>query len=260
LNTKDFITKEIKINKSNYIKFSAPDSNVIIKEIVITYNSKASPKEEKLTYDGYRLKLNYTEFDNLVDGETREIPTKVNFNGSNYTVLETKKFTYYSREYLINHYANSMADELAITDPLEVASYYMLFHDFPLNYGYQFDLIDMDLYFKEKNLRRVQKFSRTDGYAKAIPYKKNQDLTYLELDFAESDSYSYNAQRGTGRIVVWENGFDGSGYDNEPVCLYTDDHYASFAEFTNCYSWNTSFDAEMNYTGYKHSVVKTYTL
>lgn len=257
--TNGFETYSIKFNPSNFIRFSSSE-DVVIEKIVIYYDSKEKPSYDKVSYDGFRIKLNYNEFDNLKDGLVRTIPTKISFDGSNYNVLETKDFKYYSRNYLSDNFnINNKADKLALTDPLDVASYYMLFHDFPLNYGYTSDLLDLDDYFSESLLRKVQSFSRTDGYATSVPYKKDCNVEYLELDFAKNEKYT-TSQRGTGRIVVFINGFEGKTYSDEPVCLYTDDHYATFSEFTNAYSFNKAFDAEMNYTGNKHTLVNLYNL
>lgn len=54
-------------------------------------------------------------------------------------------------------------------------------------------------------------------------------LSFLLLRIDVNGAYSLN-NRQVGRVVVWEYGFSCYG-NNNPVCIYTDDHYATFQEY-----------------------------
>ena len=74
------------------------------------------------------------------------------------------------------------------------------------------------------------------------------------------ESYSSNS-RGVGRVVGWQYGFDdakgATNYDDAPVCVYTDDHYATFLEYLNAGSFGVRFNAEMLRTPYVWGVSQT---
>ena len=46
-------------------------------------------------------------------------------------------------------------------------------------------------------------------------------------------------------VVVLFNGFNADGYDESPVAVYTDDHYATFQEYFNYGSFGERFDVKM---------------
>ena len=111
--------------------------------------------------------------------------------------------------------------------------------------------------FKE-NTRCVSNYSRTDGYARSVPYQtgSNGKPLYYECDIALSSSYS-SSNRGTGRLVVWVYGFNETNYDDSIVAVYTDDHYASFSEYLNNGTWGDYFNAEFNRVPYDYKAAKT---
>lgn len=122
------------------------------------------------------------------------------------------------------------------------------------NYASAFSLFGNDA-------RCVSTYERTDGYATAIPYQigGSGKPLYHELDVALETSYSSN-NRGVGRVVCWQYGFDASGYDSNPVAVYTDDHYATFQEYLNTGVYGTRFNAEMLLTPYIWGVNATVNL
>lgn len=247
-----YVLKTLIIDPSDFIKISTK-TEAYIKEFSFKYEALNSSQYTPLTYDSNRIKLKYDSFDNLKEGEEREIPVKIKQDGNNYEIIETKKFVYHSLSYLTSNYSSkNKADELALVDPLDVASYYMLFHAYPLNYAISQDKNKRKNYFSENLIRQIsQVYKRTDGYAKSVPYNK---ASYVELDFDAIGNYSLG-QRGIGRLVVWFDGF--KCYDNNPVITYTDDHYETFSEFNNYYSFNQTFDANGTYSGYKFSPSQT---
>lgn len=234
------------IDHSNYFSIEANDTgNVYIQSITLKYNpSKGNSQNNHSTYTAYRLAVPYTQFDDIAEGEKRSIPTSVTYTTTGeYIINETKEYTYHTAAYYLDDY--SKASEVALTDPLDIAAYYTLFHDFPLNYAYQSDMSDLKSYFGSST-RQLSQYNRTDGYAKSVPYYvplNRSTPQYYELDFDTNGTYA-NGQRGTGRLVIFEYGFKNSSYLGQPVILYTDDHYATFAEYMNDGTFGPKFDAE----------------
>ena len=68
---------------------------------------------------------------------------------------------------------------------------------------------------------------------------------YHELDISLEEKYA-NDNRGVGRLVYLQTGFDADNYGHgqDVVCLYTDDHYATFAEYDNLGGFLPRFAAE----------------
>ena len=71
-------------------------------------------------------------------------------------------------------------------------------------------------------------------------------------------SYWEDGERGVGRVVAWENGWDSEGYDDSPVCVYTDDHYATFQEYMNTGAFGRRFDAERSLVFVRWTPPKTH--
>ena len=171
-----------------------------------------------------------------------------------YEIIETKTYTYFTYEDVVKD--PSLVELAAYIEPIDVANYFIAFGTYPANYVYkkQFDTAKATF---GSYTRCVSDYSRTDGYARSVPCAfKNGKPHYYECDIALEKSYS-RSNRGVGRLVVWEYGFDAKGYDDAPVAVYTDDHYASFTEYLNNGSWGERFNAEMNVTAYIHGVLET---
>ena len=169
-----------------------------------------------------------------------------------------KTYTYYTLEYVQNN--PSVADDAAMVDPVDVANYYSIFGVAPANYalkGNNTAINAVKSAFGTSKARIVQYFSRTDGYATAIP-NVNAGSGYVELDLDIDGNYS-TSSRGVGRIVGWTYGINNSAYGNGSyiVCTFTDDHYATFQEFNNLGEFLPKFDAEQKITGKKWSAPNT---
>ena len=187
-----------------------------------------------------------------------DVPTDVSISGNSYTVKSTKRYTYYTFNYVKEHKDELNLEEIALTDPVDVANYFIAFHCAPVNYisynkaqlddsvgvkslGSQTDVQQM---FGNK-ARYVSKYSKTSGYAIGIPYYGSTP-TYLEFDFDGNGKYSLNS-RDVCRVVLWASGWEGTGYGaNIPVATYTDDHYVTFREYNNYGGWNLPFDTKEN--------------
>jgi len=257
------VTLELEENAS-YFKICSTTKDVTLNYVTVYYNDKTKvSNSEDLNY--YQNKINlddlYHEYDNLEDGLTRQIPSNIVINDNKtYSVTEYKEYTYHTLSYLETH--KEEANSLALTDPVDVSNYYMLFHTWPLNYFEKEDLSFGATYFTSEKLRRVSPYSRIDGYATSVPYKNepNKDTPiYYELDFDASGYYS-TTNRGTGRLVVWHYGFTSDSYDTNPVIVYTDDHYATFKEYLNYGVFGQNFNAEKHSTGYKFSASNILTM
>ena len=146
----------------------------------------------------------------------------------------------YSLEKKGNRYEKTLAKYLSKEKKClsyeDVCEYYMAFRDFPPNYSFSSSPERGDRF-----ARRVQRFDRTMHFSTDYPSKLgtfNNSISgaYYELDIDVSGSYndgkgSYT--RGPARVVIVEEGLSEEGYGSEPVCYFTLDHYADFAEYYN---------------------------
>lgn len=255
------------LDGANYYRLEAFESDLLIKTIKFDYAETKTPISNDFSYDGIRINPQSYNNSSLVSGVTkRSIPTKIEYDGSNYVVTETKEYTYYDREegleYITTHGKDDNYYKMVLTDPVDVANYYLLFEDFPINY---MDKSDANFYYYDfeffaPDIRCVSQYSRTNGYVTAIPLNMNNgSIVYYELDLKLDESYSPSS-RGVGRLVVFTNGFVGEGYDTSPVIVYTDDHYATFNEFNNYGSFIKRFNAERNPTPYDWCNITTINL
>lgn len=139
-----------------------------------------------------------------------------------------------------------------VTLPADVANYFIAFGTYPANYVAKNQYRTAYSIFGDQT-RCVSSYSRTDGYATAVPYQPDSygSPLYYECDIALDDTYS-SSSRGVGRLVVWFYGFSPDkgavSYNDSPVAVYTDDHYATFREYLNCGVFGPNFDAEMTKT------------
>lgn len=262
----EYTSIEIDLNDIEYFKICATNSTLYLREIQLaTTNDHRS--FNYLKYDGFRI--NPATYSNtLVSGVTkRSIPTKITPNNDTYSVASSKEYTYYDQyealSYLELHGKDEKYDEMVLTNPIDVANYYMLFNTWPVNYMYMDDAYvcyeDDNYSFMKDDIRCVSAYSRTNGYVNAVPLNLNNgNILYYELDL-KLDNYSPNS-RSVGRLVVFTNGFDSEGYSNSPVIVYTDDHYATFKEYNNAGEFLERFNAEINPVSYYWSNIKTLSL
>lgn len=238
-----FVTQTVNTTETNFFSVESGNSSVSVKKIVIRYTGNTVKQSASTVYDNYRINPVVYE-GNLVPGVTVTVPFNIAVTDDGYEVLSYKTYTYHTMDEVIQN--PSIAKTVSLTDPVDIAYYSIAFGTFPVNYVAREDYADAYEYFKD-DTRCFFEYSRTDGYMTAIPYNRNFGyLIYYELDISISTEIKYSASnRGTGRIVFVKNGLKNQGYDLSPVIFYTDDHYNSFAEFSNFGTWLNRFDAQM---------------
>ena len=242
------ITLSFNIPESKYFRIETNGANLIIKSI------KLGIAQGNVVDDGYgyytkqEYRINPIKFSGELQSGVSyvDVPTSisVNKNSSTYIVNETKRLTYYDYDYVTSN--NLEPSEVSIIDPLEVALYYAAFNKAPVNYNESGS--SNHSYFGDYARRISSEYSRTDGYVNALSGITPTD-GYIELDIGVNGNYSISrGGRGVGRIVVFYSGSSSSGYDNSPLLVYTDDHYATFREFLG-YDFSLPFDAQNQRTG-----------
>ena len=240
------ITLSFNIPESKYFRIETNGSNLIIKSI------KLGIAQGNVVDDGYGYytKQEYRINPIKLSGELQsgvsyvDVPTSVSVykNNSTYIVNETKRLTYYDYDYVTSN--NLEPSEVSIIDPLEVALYYVAFNKAPVNYNESGS--SNHAYFGDYARRISSEYYRTDGYVNALSGITPTD-GYIELDIGINGNYAIRS-RGVGRIVVFYSGSTSLGYDNSPLLVYTDDHYATFREFLG-YDFSLPFDAQNQRTG-----------
>ena len=240
------ITLSFNIPESKYFRIETNGANLIIKSI------KLGIAQGNVIDDGYgyytkqEYRINPIKFSGELQSGVSyvDVPTSisVNKNSSTYIVNETKRLTYYDYDYVTSN--NLEPSEVSIIDPLEVALYYVAFNKAPVNYNESGS--SNHSYFGDYARRISSEYSRTDGYVNALSGITPTD-GYIELDIGVNGNYAIRS-RGVGRIVVFYSGSTSLGYDNSPLLVYTDDHYATFREFLG-YDFSLPFDAQNQRTG-----------
>ena len=240
------ITLSFNIPESKYFRIETNGANLIIKSI------KLGIAQGNVIDDGYgyytkqEYRINPIKFSGELQSGVSyvDVPTSisVNKNSSTYIVNETKRLTYYDYDYVTSN--NLEPSEVSIIDPLEVALYYAAFNKAPVNYNENGS--SNHSYFGDYARRISSEYSRTDGYVNALSGITPTD-GYIELDIGVNGNYAIRS-RGVGRIVVFYSGSSSLGYDNSPLLVYTDDHYATFREFLG-YDFSLPFDAQNQRTG-----------
>ena len=222
-------------------------ADVDISEIVISYTNEGDYHMDLATSTGDRIAFE-SYSGSLEDGVTT--------HDMHISKTETKTYTYYSKDYCYSNYDTINKSEAFLTDPVDVCNYYLAFKEFPANYVTSDEKETYGAKFGSY-ARQVSTYHRTDGYATAVPYNNQPGQTaplYYELDIALNNSYSLNS-RGVGRVVAWKYGFScySDPLEEIPVCLYTDDHYATFMEYNCRGSFLNRFNGEMARTHYIYS-------
>lgn len=261
-----YTTVNYDVDTDNFFTLVAGNSSITIDALSFEYtNVNVSYDSQKDLSGSDCFRMNAITFDGtLVAGESSvSVPVKVEYDGGRYAITQTKTYTYYTLEYVEAH--PEIKDEAAMIAPADIAAYYTTFKQFPANFAAKtknlkntcpsFD--EVQAVFGE-DTRYVSKYSRTNGYAQYVPYNP-YDTDYYEFDVALDSSYWEKSDRGVGRVVAWEAGWVGKGYDSAPACVFTDDHYASFQEYLNTGDFGKRFDAEMSLTYVEWSAPDTVT-
>ncbi len=247
-------TVTVDVDDDNFFVITCNDSDLYIISLSINYTAverEYDTSKHKSGEGTYRANP-VTYEGELVSGESSiNVPTQVDYVDGEYIVITSKIYTYYS--YSAVEDDPSLADEAAMTDPIDVIIYYQAFGVFPANYvAKQFDDGVTPTNFSEvkqifgDDTRYVSRYNRTSGYVQFVPYSKHENSRpyYYEFDIALVASYWENGSRGVGRVVAWEDGWSGEGYDHSVVAVYTDDHYITFQEYLNTGYFGPRFDAE----------------
>ncbi len=233
----------------NYIKLYCPTTNynhTLTLSPFVTTKSRINP----ITYSS-----------SLISGTSSvSVPIEINEHTSTYSVVTTKTYTYYSAQDVLD--GTYTVEVAALTDPVDVANYYIAFKEFPANYFLKGSIPSEAYTVFGEYLRQVSEYNRTDGYAQAVPYRDADpddgiNPYYYEFDIALPGLPYSTSNRGVGRVVIWQDGFDCSGYDYSPVAVYTDDHYATFQEFLNQGSYGERFNAEKSRTPFIYNSYNT---
>ena len=241
-------TVKVETRDTSFFSVNSGKSSVSIRQITIEFKDTPVNQTYAEKPDNYRINP-VTFKGKLVPGATVTVPYNVEFIDGKCKVISYKTYTYHTIDEVINDPA--IAKSVSLTDPIDVAFYSIAFGTFPVNYVAKEDYADAYVYFKE-DTRCFFEYSKKNGYASSVPFKTvSGNVVYYELDIALDGKYT-SSNRGVGRIVFWKYGFNYSGYDDNPVVLYTDDHYSTFSEFTNCGSWMNRFDAEFFVVFDKH--------
>ena len=244
----------------NYFKFDSGDLTLFLQSVTVYYSGSNTTHGSNFTYKStgageYRIAPT-TYNGTLIDGVSYvDVPTSI--NTSTGTILSTKRYTYYSYEYVYEH--QEYVSSAIMTSPVDVCNYFEAFGCAPANYGSKssFSLKDgktlpsvseVDELFGS-DARTISKYSKSTGYATSVPFYGSTP-TYYELDI-DTNGYYRTSSRQVGRIVAWATGFEGSdyGYGSQVVCTYTDDHYATFKEYNNYGGFLSRFNVERLISG-----------
>ncbi|MCF0117361.1 MAG: hypothetical protein HUJ61_04845 [Bacilli bacterium] len=252
----------------NYFKlFGSKDCTTYIQKIEIYYDDVLEPGYNDLGKSGddlYRFPVTTYSGSKTPGSSFVDIPTKVIYENGNALVQETKRYTYYTINYLKSH-ASEVQNAL-MTDPVDICNYVLAFKEAPANFcKYNSkanqktanSLSTVETVFDTDDILGVsQEYTRTNGYMNSVPYKSSP--SYYEYDIKQLSEYS-TTNRGVGRVVVLETGFNSAAtdYGNDWVCLYTDDHYATFQEYYNNGTFSHRFNGEQELTGYAWSCPST---
>lgn len=255
-------TFDLSSNDINYLKFDSGDYTLYIEALTIYYSGDNTPNGSSFVNgvtgnNEYRISPTVYSGD-LIDGVSYiDVPTS--FDVNTLTVTSTKRYTYYSYEYVSEN--PEYKSEATITDPVDVCNYFQAFGCAPANYGTNntvYPLRDGKTLPSKSEVnslfgsdaRTISQYSSKTGYATSVPFYGTYP-TYYELDINTNGQYS-TSSRQVGRIVAWATGFKGNDYGNgsQVVCTYTDDHYATFKEYNNYGGFLSRFNASFKIAGY----------
>ena len=258
------ITTTVNVNGIGFDYFSVNtgDYALNLNSIKVIYTSSSQGQTIVTPASGEgKVRINpYTFTGTKVAGQTKvTVPMEVEYDSATntYIVTEEKTYTYYTFNYVKNH--PECKDDATQIAPIDVANYFTIFGTWPANYAEAKGSISTNTIYSTfgKNTRQVSIYNGTYGYANSVPW--NGTGYYYELDIDLDGRYS-TGSRGSGRVVAWKSGFNATGYDNSPVCLYTDDHYNTWLEYYNNGTWSNRYNGEGNVTGVSFLAPTTVTL
>ncbi|HNX16639.1 MAG TPA: Ig-like domain-containing protein, partial [Bacilli bacterium] len=260
--TSGWTTTTISLTISScYFSIETNGQIAYLKSVRVGYNSSLTPNTDALENESYRIAPTVYS-GSLVDGVSSvSVPDSISMNSNTYTVNSYRTYTYYSFDYVSANRSRLNLDNVAMTDPVDVANYYIAFHAIPANYGHGNTVNESCATISEVNslfdddARSITQYNRTTGYAQAVPWRAATGQSkpiYYEFDIALDSSYS-TSNRSVGRLVMWVYGW--SCYDDlAPVAVYTDDHYATFGEYLNYGCFGSRFDSQTSTDGYRTGI------
>lgn len=250
-------TAIINTRYSDFFKISAGDGGTLtLYSVAVHYYSDSSsyyPQQEMEAPD-YRIEPVVFSGDLTAGMSQVSVPTGITQVGDTYVATGYKTYTYYTYEYIQENSAK--ANIAALTDPIDVANYFIAFGEAPVNfltYNTSTKAVERksgDYSLFGDKLRCISTYYGKSGYASKVP-SRGYNPTYYELDVkVPGKSYSIT-NRQAGRVVVWANGF--TCYGNYPAAVLTHDHYATFHEYLNWGRFGQGFSAERQQTPYTHT-------
>ena len=256
-----YVTRSVSLDDVNFFKIMDNGSDAYVQSIVVHYDDSYNEyNTSKQTYSANRK--GYSVYSGSY---TPGVTTKTMYISE----TETKTYTYYTYAYVNANKGSLNLDAIALTDPIDVCNYFEAFGCAPANYGQTNftttfrDGVSVPSRDNVKALfgnkaRCMSKYNRTDGYAVAVPFNSGSGFAYYEFDIDTDGTYTVTS-RQVGRVVAWDYGFScySNFSDRLPVCVYTDDHYATFQEYNNMGGFSPRFDAERNLMGTKHTPLTT---
>ena len=243
---------------SSYFSIETNNDFVYLESVKIGYNSSLTPNTN--TIENVDTRIAPTIYSGtLVDGVSSiSVPDDITVSGNAYTINSYRSYTYYSYTYVNLHQNELDLSSIAMTDPVDVANYYIAFHAIPANYG-NGNTVSETTGSKSgvnslfgSDARLITQYTRTDGYAESVPWRASSGKstpTYYEFDIGLDDAYT-TSSRSVGRLVMWIYGWTVYS-DMAPIAVYTDDHYATFGEYLNNGSFGSRFDSEPDSAGYR---------
>ena len=247
----------------NYFKIDSGDTTLRILSISIDYSGVNTTHGSDFNISGMgvgKYRAHPDRYSGTLESGVSSVtvPIDVTYEYGGYTVKSTKTYTYYSYSDIQNN--PSKASAAAMITPMDVSNYYSIFGEFPANY------VSSSNYSAAYSLfgnltRQVSSYSKTDGYARYVPWQPYDGGTkprYHEFDIDLTGDYaqsSYSPNRGVGRVVAFESGFNVTSYGtgNDIVCLFTDDHYSTWQEFNNLGDFLPRFSVQRRVTNYAWS-------
>ena len=243
----------------NYFRIeTCGDGEVFIKDVKVYYDGHSSDTTI-VTTEAKTNRIAPTIYNGeLVSGEsTVSVPIEIEVVNNKYTVKKSRTYTYYSYEYVRDNYMDLNLDEIAMTNVEDVCNYFMAFGCAPANYANikncPTNPRDDSAVGKTSNVRTlfgdkargISKYNRGDGYATSVPMIAPGTDSYYELDIGVYSGYS-TSSRDVCRVVCF---YEGWAYYNptDPVCVFTDDHYNCFREYSNYGIFGDAFDTMQDY-------------
>lgn len=245
-------------NPSYFRIYSAKDSDLTLYSLEIYYDGRESaPISTNNGYSGtgeYRFEAPIIP-SSLAEGTMIEMP--YSYDKSTHQVTSYHTYKYYSVSYLESN--TYLVSQNVYTDPVDVCNYVIAFGQWPINYAYSSQYSDRtSIGVSYSDFRCVSEYNWTTGYVTKVPAAgvDTSSFHYYELDVDLDGTYT-KSSRGAGRIVWFPGGFNTYENYGGGVCVFTDDHYATFQEYLNTGAFTKSFNVQEAFTNCVHGFPTT---